>query len=53
VKEAYEVWLKTRDAPDSWPDERRQEADVYFHQANMEEQPDLYENLDFKRSVRT
>jgi O-acetyl-ADP-ribose deacetylase (regulator of RNase III) len=49
VREAYDVWMATRASLNIWPDTRINEPDVYFHQANMSEQPDVYENLDFKR----
>ncbi len=44
AKMAYDVRIKTKDEVITWPDEHPQERNVYFHQATMQEQPDLYEN---------
>lgn len=50
VRQAYDVWLQTRGTAMAAAYDRLQaQCDVYFHQANMEEQPDIYQNLDFKK----
>jgi hypothetical protein len=51
VRQAYDVWARTRGTPAAVAyDQLPGQYDVYFHQANMEEQPDIYQNLDLKKN---
>ncbi len=49
IRDAYDEHVRTRAAPSSWPDQRPRECDMYFDEPNLDEQPDIYENADFKR----